>query len=133
MAFVGEREAVIDGTGRLTLPALYAELIELHPYATLLRPEVLALWPESEFMSRAEQLRERARTDGSQERAHRLFMSSASKINFDKQRRATIPESLRVRWGVGAGAQVQYVGVQDRVEVWPAEKWIEYMKEDAVA
>lgn len=133
MTFVGEQEAVIDGNGRLTLPAAYAELTELRPYATLLRSGILALLPESEFLSRAEALREKARTDGAEERAHRLFMSSASKLNFDKQRRATIPESLRARWGVGPHAAVRYLGVDDRVEVWSAEKWSAYMQEESVA
>ena len=131
MAFAGEQEGVIDANGRLTLPSVYGELRDMQPYATLLSNGLLAVWPEIEFNKQADAIDAKTADDPAAQRELRTFMSSAAKLKFDNQRRATIPEFLRKRWTIGPGTAVTYVGVRDRVEVWATDAWRAYLQAEA--
>ena len=99
--------------------------------ATLLRNGLLAVWPEIEFNKQADAIDAKTADDPAAQRELRTFMSSAAKLKFDSQRRATIPEFLRKRWTIGPGTAVTYVGVRDRVEVWATDAWRAYLQAEA--
>lgn len=121
--FSGEIDAMTDDKGRLTLPSALNHIIELGPYATLAGPNVLALWPSAEFEKQAAEFKARESSGPEGLSQLRAFTGNANPIKFDGQRRATIPENLRRRWGVGPKTPIVYVGVFDRIEVWDARAY----------
>lgn len=64
----------------------------------------------------------------------RFILGSAYEISLDSQGRFVLPEVLRKFSGIES--EVTFVGLGDRVEIWPSEKWVkleESLEEKAVA
>ena len=53
----------------------------------------------------------------------RFIMGSAFEIKLDSQGRFVLPEALRLYSGISE--EVTFVGLGDRVEIWPSGKWKE--------
>ncbi len=61
---------------------------------------------------------------GKQQRAmQRAFFANTSRVQLDASGRLLVPEKLRSK--VGLGKEVVMVGVVNRAEIWPKEKWEE--------
>jgi MraZ protein len=59
----------------------------------------------------------------------RLFFSLTQQVQLDASGRMLIPEQLRTR--VGIEKEVVMVGVADRAEIWPKDRWEEFQAANA--
>ena len=62
------------------------------------------------------------------QRAFTRFMNSAAiEVEFDKQGRVNISQTLRAYAGLEKNCRV--IGNNDRIEIWNEERWQEYIAE----
>ena len=119
--FLGEFTPALDDKGRVTLPARFREQLE----AAVLTSEVdrcLALWPPTEFETRARELRELSRHDAAAHDQAAYFFAMAQEVIPDKQGRIAIPPALREFAGLETGTLV-VTGFFDHVQIRAAEAW----------
>ncbi|MBI4583683.1 MAG: division/cell wall cluster transcriptional repressor MraZ [Planctomycetes bacterium] len=127
--FSGEYVHPLDEKNRVVFPvrlreALLVEKLNQGFYLTRGFDGSLLLFPKEEWdamsllVSNLPSSREEAR------KFQRLFFSKAVHLTLDRQMRILIPESHRAMAGIQA--EVVFVGVGRRIEIWPKEKYGEY-------
>jgi MraZ protein len=85
----------------------------------------LAMFPETAFAALADRLSASSPAAREVRDYSRLFYSQAACVVPDRQWRVRVPLEL-VQWS-GIGGEVMLVGVRDHIEIWPAEKWQNYV------
>jgi MraZ protein len=132
MAFTGTHFRTLDDKSRLAIPKIYREGICAEgPSVTtmVIAPETeqaLALYSESQFQRRAEEVRRCTRDSQELRTFLRLYFSQAESVEIDKQGRIRIPERL-IRFA-GLQQEVVLLGVNDRVEIWDRGRWETFMQ-----
>jgi MraZ protein len=81
----------------------------------------LFLFSEEGFAKARTRLNTEAFGGADARKMQRLFFSKAHRLQLDASGRLLIPEPLRAR--VGIEKEVAMVGVADRAEIWPKERW----------
>ena len=94
-------------------------------YVTPGTDQSLALYPEEAFARLAERLAQASPTRHDVRAFTRLFYARAQRVELDAQGRVRIPPELAEL--ARLGKEVVLLGVQDRVEIWAAERWASYL------
>lgn len=119
--FVGRYDRSLDAKGRVILPARLRGFFESSGYLAPHEDGCLALWTDGEFTKEATRQHERE-ADGADARHDvREWFSHVMRVELDAQGRMPIPADLRGH--AGLDADVLFVGVHDRVELWSRERW----------
>ena len=87
----------------------------------------LTLYTEESFTRIANQLDQSSPTGKDVRAFSRLFFSRAESVDVDRQGRVRIPTELAELASVSQG-DAMLIGVRDRMEIWNAEKWKQYME-----
>jgi len=85
----------------------------------------LALYTEESFTRLADQLDNSPPTGKDVRAFSRLFFSRAESVDVDRQGRIRIPSELANLASLDSEAML--IGVRDRMEIWDAKKWQEYI------
>jgi len=120
--FLGEYLHSLDPKGRLILPARFRDALA-QAFVTSQMDGCLALWPPTEFHSRAEEMKERAKGSDVERAMARVFFAGAQEANPDRQGRIAVPANLRQYAGLALESQVVVTGAWDHVEIWDAPAW----------
>ncbi|MEA2715918.1 MAG: transcriptional regulator MraZ [Actinomycetota bacterium] len=121
--FLGEFLHSLDPKGRLILPARFRELLT-QAFVTSQLDGCLALWAPTEFQSRAEEMKERAKAaDAAERNMARVFFAHAQEASPDRQGRIAIPANLRQFAQLDPESQVVVTGAWDHVEIWDVAVW----------
>jgi MraZ protein len=83
------------------------------------------MYPEAAFHVLAERLAIGSPAAKDVRDYSRLFYSQAACVVPDRQWRFRIPLDLS-KWA-GLGSEVMIVGVRDHLEIWPVDKWEQYL------
>jgi MraZ protein len=131
MLLTGTFTRSIDEKLRLAIPKRLREALECPCGGCLFvapgTDRSLAIYTQEAFEHLAERLAQASPT-GQEVRAFtRLFYARAQSVELDGQGRIRIPADLAELSGVGKEAVL--LGVQDHLELWPAERWESYLKE----
>jgi MraZ protein len=94
-------------------------------YVTPGTDQSLTLYPEEAFARLAERLAQASPTRNDVRAFTRLFYARAQRVELDAQGRVRIPSELAEL--ARLGKEVVLLGVQDRVEIWAAERWASYL------
>ncbi|HUU42338.1 MAG TPA: division/cell wall cluster transcriptional repressor MraZ, partial [Planctomycetota bacterium] len=130
--FIGRYDHTLDAKNRLMIPQAYRDAVKraersLRFFLTRGLDECLAMYAKSTW-SRMVDLLNSHKSDELAERKirkfYRTFYSSAVEVTPDKAGRIVIPEHLRKLAGVER--KVVLIGVNDRIEIWDAEKWARF-------
>ncbi len=121
--FLGEFVHVIDGKGRLTVPAKFRAELDTTLVVTRGIDRCLALYPIPHWEELAEQVSELPLTDRQARAFRRLLFANASDVSPDGQGRILIPPRLREY--ASLDGEVVVVGLNDHIELWSAEAWDE--------
>lgn len=121
--FVGEFEHTIDQKGRLIIPVKFRPQLGERFYFCLSLNEV-CLWalPQSEWSRISEELRKIPLFDREGQNFLRIFTSSATSGELDRQGRVLIPQNLRESAGI-INKEVILIGNFGKIEVWSKERW----------
>ena len=137
MRFSGNIAARIDAKNRVFLPAAFRREMEarqaaglnqgqeeLPPLQLYLRrddyQDCLLIYPAEVWEEEMARVRARLdRWDPLEQDLFRSFVMHTESVELDAQGRLLIPRSLREE--VGLGSAVKFLGLDDRIELWPAE------------
>ncbi len=125
--FLGEYQHAIDAKGRLIIPARLREGLGDRFIVTKGLDRCLFVFPLAEFEALSEKLRGLGMGSSAARAFNRLFFSGATECELDPQGRVLLPANLREYAGIARDCVI--VGVENRVEIWAAERWAEYREE----
>lgn len=122
--FMGEFRHNIDEKGRIIIPARFREELGDGFIVTKGLDRCLFVYPEGEWGSLTENLKELPFTRSEVRSFVRFFFSGASECSCDGQGRTVIPPTLRDYGKLDREAVV--IGVGNRIEIWSSENWSEF-------
>ncbi|NPV29690.1 MAG: division/cell wall cluster transcriptional repressor MraZ [Firmicutes bacterium] len=122
--FIGEYHHILDGKGRLILPAKFRIRLGDRCIATRGLDHCLFIFPLEEWRSLEQRLRNLPLTKPEARAFSRFFFSGATECELDGQGRILVPPSLRTYAGISK--EVVIIGVSTRIEIWAKESWLEY-------
>ena len=125
--FLGTHAPRLDDKGRMILPAKFRDELKEGVVVTRGQERCLYVFPVAEFARLAEQLRQAPVTSKQARDYLRVFLSGASDEAVDGQGRITIPAALRSYAGLNRECAV--IGAGQRVEIWDATAWDQYLQE----
>ena len=126
MRFLGNIEAKTDAKGRVFLPAAFRKVLQASGQeALVMRKDVfqncLKLYPESVWNEQMDLLRSKLnRYNRQHQEILRQFVSDAERIELDGNGRFLIGK--RYLQLAGIDRDVKFLGMDDTIAIWPAEK-----------
>jgi MraZ protein len=123
--FLGAHAPKLDDKGRVILPAKFREELASGIVVTRGQENCLYVFTAREFESIHEKIRQAPVTNKVARDFLRVFLSGASAETPDKQNRISIPANLRQYAGLTHDLAV--IGAGNRVEIWDALAWDEYL------
>jgi MraZ protein len=115
---------ILDGKGRLVLPAQYRRVLEGAESVVLAQKEdgCLMLLRVEDFQAAAEERRAEATTP--RKRANfRFFMNHSDEVEIDKAGRLMINPEFRTWAGLELGTEVVIAGMYDHAEIWNRDRY----------
>ncbi|MBD8976117.1 division/cell wall cluster transcriptional repressor MraZ [Veillonella magna] len=125
--FMGEFSHTIDTKGRLIIPAKMREQLGETCVITRGFDSCLAVYTLEKFEDMRARLAKLSDTKSGVRALKRLLFGRAAELDFDKQGRVLIPNSLRTYAMLKKDAVV--VGTSDHIEIWSREQWDRYNDE----
>ena len=123
--FLGTYAPKLDEKGRVILPAKFRDELASGLVLTRGQEHCVYVFSQREFESLHEKIRQAPVTSKQARDYLRVFLSGASDEVPDKQGRITIPPVLRTYAGLERDCAV--IGAGQRVEIWDAEAWEQYL------
>ncbi|WP_454295980.1 division/cell wall cluster transcriptional repressor MraZ [Salana multivorans] len=123
---IGTFTPKLDEKGRLILPAKFREELASGLVMTRGHEKCLFVFPMADFMTLQSQLRAAPLTSKQARDFNRVLLSGAHDEIPDKQGRVTIPPILRT-WA-SLGRELAVVGTGNKVEIWDAKAWEDYLE-----
>jgi len=126
MRFLGNIEAKTDAKGRVFLPAVFRKQLQMEGEEMLvLRTDVhgkcLKLYPGSSWTRRLDEISAKvSEWDEDEQMVLRAFMAEAEILALDGNGRFLI--SKRLLQAAGIDQAVRFIGMNDTIEIWAAEK-----------
>ena len=134
MRFLGNIEAKTDVKGRAFLPAVFRKILQVSGEELLvLRKDVfqkfLVLYPESVWNARLDMLKAQLKPwKPAHQQMFRQFVSEAEAITLDGNGRFLI--SKRLLKAAGISQDIQFIGMDDTIEIWSPQHLEEIQKTD---
>lgn len=125
--FMGQYSHTIDEKGRLIMPSKYREQLGSEFVITRGSDECLFIYTMDEWENIKLRAQEKSLNSKDGRRFMRMFYSSASVLEPDKQGRVLIPTLLREH--AGLGKEVELIGCASRIELWDRTNWNNYMED----
>lgn len=125
--FLGTHEPRLDEKGRLILPAKFRDELAAGLVITKGQERCLYVFPQHEFTTITEQLRQAPVTQKAARDYMRVMFAGAHDEIPDRQGRVTIPQGLRTYAGLEKECVV--IGANTRVEIWDATAWSTYLED----
>lgn len=129
---MGEYKHTVDTKGRVIIPMKLREELGEKFIVTRGLDGCLFGYPMSAWQSLTEKFS--ANLPLSKKNARqvvRFFYSAATEVEFDKQGRIMIPQTLREYAMINKNVRI--VGVSDRLEIWDENTWREYVFQTQVS
>ncbi len=131
MPLTGTYCRAVDQKGRLPLPKPLRDAMKCPTGGVLyLAPGTdgsLALYTEEAFARLADRVDQASPASRDVRAFTRLFYARAHRVELDRQGRIRIPTELAELVELGKDAVL--LGVQDHVEIWPKDRWTQYLAE----
>jgi MraZ protein len=122
--FLGTYAPKLDDKGRIILPAKFWDELEAGVVITRGQERALYVFSQREFELQHDKIRQAPVTSKQARDFLRLFLSGAHAEVPDKQRRVTIPATLRTY--AGLDRELTVIGAGNRAEIWDTQAWHDY-------
>ncbi len=119
--FVGEYLHVVDGKGRLALPAKFRDLLGPRFFIARGLDKCLFVYPSEEWAQVLKKIKQMPLNQSDSRAYARYFLSGATEVEPDKQGRIVLPANLRDY--ADLTKDVYVLGVGSRAEVWDKNQW----------
>ena len=131
MLLTGTFSRTLDDKKRLGLPKRIREQLE-NPEAVFVTPgpdQSLWLYSQPALERLAEKLDQTPATDAEARVFRRLYFAQTEAVDVDRTGRILVPDRL-VQFA-GLRHEVVLIGVRDHLELWDAERWQQYLTQNA--
>lgn len=133
---IGEYQHTLDSKKRLAIPAKLRKEFGERAILTRGLNNSLFLYPLERWQRLTEKLEHLSVGQADARTFQRLQFSGAAEVELDQLGRILIPDYLKNY--AGLKQKVTIVGVNDRLEIWDEERWVNYKSEaekkaDAIA
>ena len=131
MLLTGTHPRTLDEKKRLTLPKRVREQLG-EPETLFVTPgpdQCLWVYTRAGLEQLAEKLDRSPATDAEARVFRRLYFAQTEAVDVDRSGRILIPERL-VQFA-GLQHEVVLIGVRDHLELWDAQRWQQYLTENA--
>lgn len=125
--FLGTYAPKLDDKGRIILPAKFWDELEAGIVVTRGQEHCLVVYSTQDFSELLEKIRQAPLTSKKSRDYRRMFLSGAHSEVPDKQRRVTIPATLRAY--AGLDRELTVIGAGNHAEIWDASAWNSYYSE----
>ena len=125
--FIGEYEHSVDVKGRIIMPSKLREDIGEKFIVTKGLDKCLFAYSKSEWRNFEEKLKTLPLTNKNARDFVRFFLSGAIECEIDKQGRFLVSSNLRTY------ANIDMIGVGNRLEIWNKEAWTSYSSEENIS
>ena len=122
--FIGEYKHNLDNKGRLAIPAKFRRLLKDGAVVTRGLDNCLFLYSKKSWQELAKKLSGLPISQSKARAFSRLMLAGAMNVDFDNQRRITLPEYLRKFSHLKK--KVIVAGLYDRLEIWDEAIWNKY-------
>lgn len=122
--FIGEYIYSMDNKGRINIPAKFRERLGETFFITKGLDNCLFVFPEVEWRSFEDKLKQLPLTNRNARTFVRMFFSGATECSLDKQGRVTIAQNLREF--ADFEKELAIIGVSSRIEIWSKNNWDKY-------
>ena len=126
--FLGKYSHNIDAKGRIIIPAKFREQLGEQFVITNGFEGCLFAYPMNEWEELATSLSKLPSNQKSARYLQRTFLSGAAEAEPDKQGKVLITPPHREY--AGLSKEVVIIGVSKRVEIWDAQRWLEYSQSE---
>jgi MraZ protein len=134
--FIGRYDHTLDSKNRVMVPQTFRDVVKrseksLRFYVTRGFDDCLSMYATSTWMEMVALLKSRKAGELAQtgtRKFFRVFYSSAVEVTPDKAGRIVIPDHLRKL--AGLTKEVVLIGVNDRIEIWDAERWARFSAQE---
>jgi len=125
--FIGEYRHTIDDKGRTSIPSKFRGELASGCVVTRGLDKCLWIYPQAEWQNLAEKIADLPITQKNARSFSRLMLAGASDVTPDRVGRINLPGYLREYANIKKDVVV--VGIYNRIEIWPAEEWMNFKKE----
>lgn len=129
--FIGQYQHIIDGKGRVIMPARFRDRLGDTFIVTRGLDRCLFIYTLDEWQRLASNLESLQFTRRDHRTFTRLFFSGAAEVQLDSQGRFLVPPHLRDY--AGLEKELVIIGVSSRIEVWGVETWEVYTEDAAIS
>lgn len=132
--FYGDSFHSMDAKHRVFVPKRFQQALgrdaegNMVAFLTLGLDGCLFLFSEDGFQRALARMDTQAFTGAKQRKMQRLFFANTHRVQLDASGRLLVPEKLRQQ--VGFEKEVAMVGVIERAELWPRERWEVFQEEN---
>src|SRR3989338_3463763 len=119
--FIGEYTVSMDNKGRIAIPARFSSVLNAAAVITRGLDKSLFIYSKSEWEKIAQKLASLPLSQANSRAFSRLMLAGAYELEFDKQGRVNIPDSLR-QFG-SLTKKVVVAGLYNRIELWDEKAW----------
>jgi MraZ protein len=123
---IGEYIHTIDNKNRVSLPAKFRKEMGKSLVVTPGLDNCLFIFTKKEWVKISEKLSNFSMLSADNRSFNRFMFGGATEVDVDSIGRFLIPDFLKTR--ASLSEKVALIGVQNRVEIWNEEKWMEYKK-----
>ena len=124
---IGEYQHTIDAKGRMIVTAKFSEDLGFTFIVTRGLDGCLYGYPLEQWELIQQKLRDLPQSKKDARAFTRFMNSAAIEVEFDKQGRVNISQTLRAYAGLEKNCRV--IGNNDRIEIWNEDRWQEYIAE----
>lgn len=124
--FIGEYTHVLDGKGRLAIPAKFRSILKKGAIVTKGLDGCLFVYTKDEWGKLMDKLKQTPVSQGSARAFGRLMIAGANHIRVDVQGRINLPNYL-IQFA-GLKNNVVIAGLMSRLEIWDDVAWKKYKK-----
>jgi MraZ protein len=131
MLLTGTHPRTLDDKKRLALPRRVREQLG-DPGTLFVTPgpdQCLWLYTQGGLEQLAEKLDQSPATDAEVRVFRRLYFAQTESVDLDRSGRILVPERL-VQFA-GLAHEVVLIGVRDHLELWDAQRWRDYLAQNA--
>jgi len=125
--FIGEYRHTIDEKGRTSIPSKFRAELASGCVVTRGLDRCLWVYPIQEWQNLAEKIADLPITQKNARSFSRLMLAGAADVVLDRVGRINLPSYLREYADIKK--EVAIVGVYNRIEIWPADSWLNFKKE----
>lgn len=125
--FLGDHQHTLDAKGRVSLPRKFRDLLGERIVVAKGLDECLYVYPAKDYEEFMEGLLSRSEFAGDARSVRRFFAGGATETKVDGAGRVALSAGHRAY--AGLDKEVAVIGNGDRIELWNAARWAEYIND----